>query len=141
MKARASINLWFNGSCAEAIRFYARSLPGNILFELTWGNSPLAKDAPVSWREKICHSTLVAGETTFHGVDVLPGSYEPPRGFSIVLDIDDIDEANRLFGVLGEHGEVQIPLQETFWARRYGKILDRFGIAWEISCDRPETAS
>lgn len=138
---KASINLSFNGSCAEAIGFYERTLPGKILFELTWGNSPLAKDAPPTWRGKICHSTLVAGDTTFHGVDVLPGTYEPPRGFTIVLGIDDIDEANRLFRVLGENGEVQIPLQETFWARRYGRVVDRFGIAWEISCDRPATAS
>lgn len=138
---KTSINLSFNGSCAEAIRFYERNLPGKILFELTWGNSPLAKDVPPTWWEKICHSTLVAGDTTFHGVDGLPGTYEPPRGFTIVLGVDDIDEANRLFGVLGENGEVQIPLQETFWARRYGQIVDRFGIAWEISCDRPATAS
>lgn len=72
---------------------------------------------------------------------MLPGTYEPPRGFSIVLGIDDIDEANRLFGVLSENGEVHVPLQETFWARRYGKVVDRFGIAWEISCDRPATGS
>lgn len=138
---KTSINLAFNGNCAEAIRFYERSLPGKILFELTWGNSPLAKDAPPMWQEKICHSTLVAGETTFHGVDVLPGTYEPPRGFSIVMGVDDVDEANRLFRVLGAGGEAPIPLQETFWARRYGKVVDRFGIAWEISCDRPATAS
>jgi PhnB protein len=138
---KTSINLSFNGKCAEAIRFYERSLSGKILFELTWGDSPLAKDAPPAWGEKICHSTLIAGDTTFHGVDVLPGTYEPPRGFSIVLGIDDIDEASRLFGVLGENGELQVPPQETFWARRYGKVVDRFGIVWEISCDRPATGS
>ncbi len=134
---KASINLSFNGNCAEAIRFYERSLPGKILFELTWGDSPLAKDAPPTWSKKICHSSLLAGDTTFHGVDVLPGTYEPPRGFAIVLDIDDVGEANRLFGVLGEKGEVRLALQETFWAVRYGQVVDRFGIAWEINCSHP----
>jgi PhnB protein len=133
---KTSINLSFNGNCAEAIRFYERSLSGKILFELTWGESPLARDVPHTWAEKICHSTLMVADTTFHGVDLPPGTYEPPRGFSIVLDIDDVAGADHLFGVLGENGEVHVPLQETFWARRYAKVVDRFGIAWEISCGR-----
>jgi PhnB protein len=138
---QTSINLSFNGNCAEAIRFYERNLPAKILFELSWGGSPLAKDAPPQWQAKICHSTLLVGDTTIHGVDVLPGTYEPPRGFSIVLDIDAPDEADRLFGVLAENGEVRLPLQETFWARRYGMVVDRFGIAWEINCGGPAAQS
>ena len=131
---KPSINLSFNGNCAAAIRFYERTLPGKVLFELSWGDSPLAKDAPPEWSTKICHSTLVVGDTTFHGVDVLPGTYEPPRGFSIVLGIDDLGESDRLFRALAEQGQVRLPLQETFWARRYGLVVDRFGIAWEINC-------
>lgn len=50
---KASINLSFDGNCAEAIRFYEQNFPGKILFELTWGDSPLAKDAPPGWGEKI----------------------------------------------------------------------------------------
>lgn len=138
---KASINLSFNGNCAEAIRFYEQHLPGKVLFELTWGDSPLAKDAPPAWHAKICHSTLIAGDITLHGVDVLPGTYEPPRGFAFVLGIEDIDEADRLYRVFGENGAVHVPLQETFWARRYGKVVDRFGIPWEINCGRPVAAS
>jgi PhnB protein len=134
---KPSISLSFTGNCAEAIRFYERTLSGKILFELSWGNSPLAKDAPPEWSKKICHSTLVVGDITFHGVDVLPGAYECPRGFSIVLDIDDIGEADRLLAVLGENGQVLVRQQETFWAHRYGKVVDRFGITWEINCGRP----
>lgn len=133
---KASINLPFDGNCAEAIRFYERSLPGKILFELSWGDSPLAETAPPQWRSKICHSTLVVGDATLHGVDVLPGTYEVPRGISIVLGIDDLSEADRLFRVLTEGGRTILPLQETFWARRYGKVVDRFGVAWEINSDR-----
>ena len=136
---KPSINLAFNGNCAEALRFYALRLPGKILFELCWGQSPLAGTAPQEWSSKICHSTLVVGDVTFHGVDVLPGTYEPPRGFSIVLDVDDVDEAHRLARVLSEKGQVDIPLQETFWALLYGRVVDQFGIAWEVSCARPGT--
>lgn len=68
---------------------------------------------------------------------MLPGTYEPPRGFSIVLGIDDPEEADRLFRVLAERGQVRLPLQATFWALRYGAVVDRFGIAWEINCGGP----
>ncbi len=136
---KSSLNLSFNGNCAEAIRFYEQTLPGKILFELSWGESPLAKSVPPEWRTKICHSTLIVGDATFHGVDVLPGTYELPRGFSIGLDIDDPEESDRLFRCFAEQGRVQVPLQETFWARRYGKVVDQFGIAWEMNCGRPAT--
>ena len=56
---KPSLNLSFNGNCAEAIRFYEKTLPGRILFELRWGESPLARDAPPEWSTKICHSTLI----------------------------------------------------------------------------------
>lgn len=134
---KPSINLSFNGNCAEAIRFYERNLPARILFVLTWGDSPLAKDAPPEWRTKVCHSTFVVGDTIFHGVDVLPGTYQPPSGFSIVLGSDDLDEADRLFAALGANGQVRVPQQETFWARRYGMVVDQFGISWEINCGGP----
>ncbi len=134
---KTSISLQFNGDCAEAIRFYERTLSGKILFELSWGSSPLDKDAPPEWHTKICHSSLLVGDTTFHGVDVLPGAYEPLRGFSIVLEIDDPGESDRLFQALAANGEVRVPMQETFWARRYGMVVDRFGIPWEINCGRP----
>ena len=136
---KPSLNLSFNGNCAEALRFYERTLPGRILFELRWGESPLARDAPPEWSTKICHSTLVVGNTTFHGVDVLPGTYESPGGFSIVLGIDDLEESDRLFRSFAEKGQVCVALQETFWARRYGKVVDQFGIAWEINCGPPAT--
>lgn len=134
---KPSINLSFNGDCAEAIRFYEDALPGKILFELRWGQSPLARDVPPEWSQKICHSTLLVGEAVFHAVDVPPGTYEPPRGFSIVLDIGELDESDRLFRTFAEKGQVHVALQETFWARRYGKVVDQFGIAWEINCGRP----
>ncbi len=137
MKPR--INLSFNGNCAEAFRFYEHVLRGKIVFELRWGESPLASDTPPEWSQKICHSTLIVGDTTFHGVDVPPGTYEPPRGFSIVLDIDELGESDPLFRKFAEKGQVLVGLQETFWARSYGKVVDQFGIAWEINCGRPAT--
>jgi len=133
---KPSISLWFNGDCAAALHFYEQCLPAKITFTLTWGDSPMANEAPPQWRTKICHATLVLAETTFHGCDVLPGSYQPPAGFSIALNIDDTQEADRVFGALSAGGQVRMALCETFWARRYGVVVDRFGVPWEINCER-----
>jgi PhnB protein len=133
---KPSISLTFNGNCAEAIRFYEGCLHGKIAFELSWGESPRARDAPPGWSTKICHSTLIVGDVMFHGVDALPGTYEPPRGFSIVLDIEDVAEVDLLVGTLSQNGEVRVPPRETFWAKRYAMVVDRFGILWELNCGK-----
>jgi PhnB protein len=71
---------------------------------------------------------------TLLGADVLPGTYVPPVGFSLTLTATDEAEAERLFAELSAGGRVSQPLQETFWAKRYGFVIDRFGVPWEINC-------
>ena len=107
---------------------------GKITFMLTYGDSPMAKDAPPGWSGKIAHATLVIGDTTLQGSDPAPGSYASPRGFCIMLQPSERD-ADRLFAELAEGGTVQVPLQQTFWAARFGAVTDRFGIPWAINCE------
>ena len=71
------------------------------------------------------------------GGDIPPSSYQRPTGFTLCLSADDEAEAERLFTALAEGGTVQMPLQPTFFATRYGEIVDRFGIPWEIRCRSP----
>ena len=128
------INLSFNGQCEAAFKFYERCLNGKITFMLTWGDSPMAKDAPPEWSSKIVNATLVVGNTRLQGSDSAPGSYESPRGFVITLNPSEGD-AQRLFTELAEGGTVCMPLQQTFWAVRFGVLTDRFGIPWVINCE------
>jgi len=137
MTLNPCINLPFDGQCEAAFKFYERCLNGKITFMLTWGNSPIAKDAPPEWSRKIVHATLVVGDVRLQGSDAAPGSYAPPRGFVIVLNPRK-GEAERLFTELAEGGIVRIPLKETFWADRYGEVTDRFGIPWAISSAKSE---
>jgi PhnB protein len=51
-----------------------------------------------------------------------------------LLDIEDPAEAERVFRALAENGTLQMPIQETFWALRFGMLIDRFGIPWMINC-------
>ncbi len=117
---------------------YQECLGGTATFRLTWGDSPMAQQAPVEWRNKILHATLTVGATVFHGGDAVPGSYESPQGFQLQLNLDDATEAERVFSRLAEGGQVTVPLQQTFWAERFGAVVDRFGIPWAINCGERE---
>jgi PhnB protein len=127
-------HLSFGGECEAAFQFYEQCLDGKILTMLTYGNSPMADQVPSEWRHKIAHATLNAGDSVLMGADVLPEQYEKQKGFNILLAIDNPLDAERIFQSLAENGTVQLPLQETFWSERFGILVDRFGVPWEINC-------
>jgi PhnB protein len=99
---------------------------------LTWGDSPMARDAPPAWGGKIAHATLEIGNTRIQGADPGPGGYKTPQGFAISLD-PDVAEAESLFAALAQDGTITVPLQQTFWARAFAMVTDRFGIPWIIN--------
>jgi PhnB protein len=136
MKLIPEIALNFNGQCEAAFRVYERSFNGSIAFMLTWADSPAAAEAPSDWGPKIYHATLKIGEAAISGGDLPPGRYEPPKGFQIVLQMNDAAAAEHAFAALSEGATIGMPLQETFWARRFGSLVDRFGIPWSINCER-----
>jgi PhnB protein len=129
--------LTFDGQCEAAFRFYEGCLGGKIVMMMTYGESPLADQAPPGWRGKVLHATLALGDQVLAGADAPPEHYQKPQGFSVALDVDDAAEAGRIFEALAEDGAVQMPLQETFWALRFGMVVDRFGTPWMINCGRP----
>jgi PhnB protein len=135
MKQNPQISLSFNGDCEAAFRFYERCLDGTLSFMLTWGDSPMAAAAPAGWAGKIAHATLKVGDSVIMGSDVPPERYQAPRGFEIVLPMNDTAVAERVFEALAEKGRIAMPLQETFWASRFGVVVDRFGIPWSINCE------
>jgi PhnB protein len=135
MKLNLNISLGFDGQCEAAFRFYERCLNGTIAFMLTWGDSPMAGDAPPGWSARIYHATLKVGDSVIQGSDVPPGQYEPPRGFSLIVQMDDPVAAERVFQALAENGKIQVPLAETFWAARFGVVVDQFGMPWSINCE------
>jgi len=130
-------HLTFNGQCEEAFRFYEMCLGGKITFMMKWGDTPAAEQMPPEWKDKIMHATFALGDRQLAGVDSPPESYQKPQGFYVILEPGDAAEAERIFNGLAENGAVQMPLQETFWALRYGALVDRFGTPWEINCGRP----
>ena len=134
MQIEPHLSLVFDGDCDAAFTLYQQCLGGSVTFRLAWGESSLADQAPAEWRHKILHATIAIGGTTFHGGDVLPGHYERPQGFQLQLDVDDAAAAERIFAQLADGGRVGAPMGETFWAKRFGAVVDRFGIPWAINC-------
>jgi len=135
MNLNPCIGLFFNGQCEEALHFYERCMDAKIEFVMRWGESPMAQDAPPDWKDKVLHARFVIGGIAFTGGDALPGTYQSPQGFSILLSLYDTDETQRLFDALAANGTVRIPLQESFWARRFGEVKDQFGISWTLNLE------
>jgi PhnB protein len=129
--------LFFNGNCREAFHFYEKVLGGKIEMMQTHGESPMAEKVEPDWKDAIIHARLVVGEEVLMASDAPPEHFHKPQGFSVSVTIDKPADADRIFNALAEKGSVQMPIQETFWAARFGMLTDRFGTPWMVNCDKP----
>ncbi len=127
--------LMFNGECEAAFKFYERCLGGKIETMMTHAEMPAGEAPRPEWRDKIMHASLRVAGTILMGSDAPPQHYGKPRGFSVNLTIDDPSDAERVFQELSKNGTVQMPMQKTFWADRFGMLVDQFGIPWMINCE------
>jgi PhnB protein len=127
--------LTFSGQCEAAFKFYAEVLGGKIVAMITHAGTPAESHVPPEWRAKIMHARLMVGDKLLMGSDAPPDRFEEPKGFSVTIGIDKPEDAERIFHALAENGTVRMPLQKTFWAIRFGMLVDRFGIPWMINCE------
>jgi PhnB protein len=128
--------LFFNGQCEAAFKFYEQCLGGKIEAMIPHAGTPAEEQAPPEWRNKILHARLVVGDEVLMASDAPPSRFEQPKGFSVSLQIADPTEAERIFSALAKDGKVTMPIQQTFWAFRFGMLVDRFGIPWMINCEK-----
>jgi PhnB protein len=129
--------LSFDGHCEEAFKFYEKNLGGKIVAMMTYGETPMKDQMPAESHGRIVHARLTLGDRVLMGADAPPGRYEPAKGMSVILGIDKPAEAERVFNALSENGAVQMPIEETFWALRFGMVVDRFGVPWMVNCEKP----
>ncbi len=127
--------LSFDGQCEAAFKFYEQCLGGRLGAIFRYAGTPLAEQVPADWQDKVMHGSLTVGDQVLMGGDVAPGGYEAPKGFSLSLHMSNALEAERIFRELGTDGTIVVPLDETFWAARFGMLVDRFGIPWLINCE------
>lgn len=127
--------LYFNGNCETAFKFYERCLGGKIEAMMSHAGTPAEQHVPADWRDKIMHARLVAGGAVLMASDAMPGHYHKPQGFSVSLQINDPARAEEIFRALAEGGTVTMPLAQTFWALRFGMLVDKFGTPWMVNCE------
>jgi PhnB protein len=128
--------LFFNGQCEEAFKFYEKLLNGKILAMMPHEGTPAENSVPANWRKKIIHARMMVGDQTLMGSDAPPPYQEKPQGFSVNLGFTDPAEAKRIFEALADRGTVKMPFSETFWAKGFGMLVDRYGIPWMVNCEK-----
>ncbi|HLZ50061.1 MAG TPA: VOC family protein [Candidatus Acidoferrum sp.] len=133
---QASPYLLFNGQCEEAFKFYEKCLGGKIEGIMTFAQSPMARQVPPEWGNKVMHACLKVDGMTLLGSDPPPDRYEQPQGFSVSLSIKEPAETERIFHELAQNGKVKMPVQQTFWSVRFGMLVDQFGIPWIVNCEQ-----
>ena len=136
MKMNAYVN--FRGNCAEAIKYYETHLGAKLGMMMTHAQSPEASRVGPDWKDAVLHAQLTIGGAELMAADI-PNA-EPMRSAYLTLRTDSDSEAERVFSALSDGGRIFMPIQETFFASRFGQLQDRFGINWMILHDRPMPA-
>jgi PhnB protein len=131
----------FNGDCEAAFTFYEQALGGTLGPIFRYAGTPLAHQVPADWQDKVMHASITVGNQVLMGADVAPERYEAPKGFSLSLQLNDTTQAEHMFRELSDKGRIVAPLEPTFWAARFGVVVDRFGIVWTINCDGAVSSS
>lgn len=125
--------LFFNGNCAEAMRFYAATLGGKLEALMTYGQSPEPQQCPPDSQDRIMHARLVLDGRALMASDVPANApQEPMKGFALSLGYATAAEARKVFDALAAGGKVVMPMAKTFWAETFGVLVDRFGTQWMI---------
>ena len=124
----------FNGTCREAMTFYAEVTKGSIKAMMTNAEAPVPNEACVNQPDRIIHACVDIGGTLLMASDTPDQYYQKPQGTSVALQVDTPEEAARVFTALSEGGETHMPMGPTFFARAFGVCVDRFGTPWLVNC-------
>ena len=127
--------LFLDGRCEEAIEFYRKALGAEVEMLLRFKDSPEPANpamVPPGAENKVMHSCLRIGDTRVMASDGRCLGKPNFQGFSLSLTVPNAAEADRLFAALGDGGQVQMPLNKTFFSPRFGMVADRFGVSWMV---------
>lgn len=125
-----------NGKCEEALNFYVKALGAKPVMMLRYSEAPPSNKCAEEMAQKIMHGRVVLGDTAIMASDAPPGYVTELSGFSINIGVDTTEEAERLFKALSEKADIKMPMAETFWAQRFGMLVDQFGVPWMVNCEK-----
>ncbi len=138
MKLNTYLN--YGGNCRQAFQFYEQHLGGKVIMMVTHAEQPNPQNVPPEWKDAILHARIRLGGTELFGADILPDRFQPMRSAYLSLSVDSIEEAERIYGLLSDGGQVFMPMEETFFAFRFAMLRDKFGTSWMIINERPRPA-
>ncbi|HEY7215395.1 MAG TPA: VOC family protein [Thermoanaerobaculia bacterium] len=132
---KLDVYLNYAGNCEPAFRFYEQHLGGKITTMRRHGELPQPNpNIPADWGKAILHARIEIGETVLMGADI-PGA-EPMRSAYLTLRVDSDEEAERLYALLSDGGQIFMKMEETFFASRFAMLRDRFGTSWMLLHER-----
>ena len=134
---RIYTHLNFGGNCREAFEFYQEHLGGKIGMMLTQGEQPGLNSVPPEMRDKITYGRMSLGETEIMGNDVPAERFQPMRSVYLSLAVESTEQAERVYALLTEGGQIFMPMEETFFAHRFAMFRDRFGVSWMLLHPKP----
>jgi PhnB protein len=127
----------YGGNCEEAFRFYEQHLGGQITFLMRHGEQPGPGNVPPEWNGKVLHARMNLGGTELLGADIPAERFQPIRSAYLSLTVGSVDEAERIYSLLSDGGQIFMPMEETFFANRFAMLRDKFGTSWMLLNPKP----
>ena len=127
--------LTYGGNCRQAFEFYMQHLGGKITALTTHGEMG-DPNVPHDWKNAVLHARMEIGETLLLGADVPPDRFQPMRSAYLTLIVDSSAEAERIYNLLKDGGQIFMAMEETFFAHRFAMLRDRFGTSWMLLHER-----
>ncbi len=131
--------LYFDGTCEEALAFYASVFGGRIEGLMRFEGTPMAEAMPPEARQKIMHASFKSPTLAFMAADSNRANECDGSRVSLSLSSRDVAEGQRVFDALSSGGAVGMPYGKTFWGAMFGTLTDKYGIDWLINCELPAT--
>ena len=138
MKLHTFLN--YGGNCEQALRFYEQHLGARITMLMRRAEQPDQPATWPGWERSVQYAIVDIGETQLMASDVPPDRFQPMRSAYLSLTVDTAAEAERIWALLAEGGHVSMPIEETFFATRFGQLRDKFGTSWMILSMKPQPA-
>lgn len=126
---RLGIYVNYRGKCEQAFRFYEQNLGGRITGMVRHGDQP-NPSLPADWKDKILHARIEIGTTVLMGADIPQA--EPMRSAYLTLTLDLEADAERVYAMLADGGEIFMKMEKTHFANRFAMLRDNFGTSWML---------
>jgi len=130
----------YGGNCEQAFRFYEEHLGGKVTMLTRHGEQPNASSVAPEWKNAVLHARMTLGGTELFDADIPPDRFQPMRSAYLSLSVDSVEEAERVYALLTDGGQIFMKMEETFFAKRFAMLRDRFGTSWMILGPRADAA-